>query len=56
MGASRSGWESPCQLLRKKAAKKAYWQDDTKNGENIKGILLTEAGGNWVWKAILIWL
>jgi hypothetical protein len=35
----------PCQLLRKKAAKKAYWHDDTKNGENIKGILLVEAGG-----------
>jgi hypothetical protein len=31
-------------LLRKKTAKKAYLYDDTKNGTNIKGILLIEDG------------
>jgi hypothetical protein len=32
-------------LLRKKTAKKAYLYDDTKNGRNIKGILLIEDVG-----------
>jgi hypothetical protein len=43
----------PLPLLRKKTAKKAYLYDDTKNGTNIKGILLIKEGGSSRLRAIV---